>query len=199
MSSYLNQNSYSRGIRNNNPGNLIYTTIPWSGKISYANNTDWEGTPANIKKHFEQFTSMQAGVRAMAYDLIGDIKDNNYSLAQLIYEYAPPSENNTALYIDTVKNAANIADANAPLQLNGTTLHYLIRAMVLMENGNDGYLVTDADINEGITMLPPVLLAELGQFIQEHKTSLGLTLAGITAATVTGIYLYKRSNRKKAA
>ena len=57
--SYLNRTDLPRGIRNNNPGNLIYTTIAWEGKISYANNRDWSGTPTNIVKKFEQFKEYQ--------------------------------------------------------------------------------------------------------------------------------------------
>lgn len=55
MISFLHKPNLSRGLRNNNPGNLILTSIGWDGKIPNAQNTD--GT-------FEQFTSANYGIRA---------------------------------------------------------------------------------------------------------------------------------------
>lgn len=194
MSNFLGT-TYTRGIRNNNPGNLRYTAIPWQGKLSYAANKDWSGTPTNIVKEFEQFSNMAYGVRAMAIDITGDVAESNYSLAQLIYEYAPPSENNTALYIQQVKQNAGIADANAPLKFTFLSLSEVIRAMIIMENGADGARVTNQDIVDGINMMPATILETLGEYVVEHKETVAGTLLGLTVggALLYGGYRYLKS------
>ena len=186
MSNFLGTN-FTRGIRNNNPGNLRYTAIPWQGKVSYAQNKDWEINPSNVVKEFEQFVNMAYGIRAMAIDITGDVKENNYSLAQLIYEYAPPHENDTTAYIQTVKQRAGIADANAPLQFTFLSLSEVLRAMIMMENGADGNKVTNQDIVDGINLMPATVLETLGEFVVDNKESIGGALLGLT---VTGALLY---------
>lgn len=194
MSNFLGT-TYTRGIRNNNPGNLRYTAIPWQGKLSYANNKDWSGTPTNIVKEFEQFSNMAYGIRAMAIDITGDVAENNYSLGQLIYEFAPPSENNTALYIQQVKQNAGIADANAPLKFTFLSLSEVIRAMINMENGADGARVTNQDIVDGINMMPATMLETLGEYVVENKETIGGALLGLTVggALLYGGYRYFKS------
>jgi len=54
-----------RGIRNNNPGNIRFTSVPWRGKVAWPDNTDIDCTTGQIVKAFEQFTSPLYGVRAM--------------------------------------------------------------------------------------------------------------------------------------
>jgi len=189
--SFLNQNNLPRGLRNNNPGNLIYTNIPWQGKISYANNTDWSGSPNNIVKHFEQFTNIRYGIRAMAMDMLNDITENSYTLSQLIYEYAPPAENNTTAYIQFVSNATGLAP-NAVVPVNINVLVALVRSMINMENGTSaGEQIPDAEIINGIQMLPQVWLAQLGDFVKENKRSIMGAL--LTAGAVYGVYRYAKS------
>ena len=40
MSSFLGRKELTRGIRNNNPGNLVLTNIAWQGKIPNSQNTE---------------------------------------------------------------------------------------------------------------------------------------------------------------
>ena len=61
--------SKPRGERNNNPGNLIKTSIKWKGKVETEGNSDG---------HFEQFYEMKYGVRAMLKDIMNDIKNNYF-------------------------------------------------------------------------------------------------------------------------
>jgi hypothetical protein len=62
--SFLNNHTV-RGLRNNNPGNLIRTKDAWKGKIPFEQSKDTK---------FEQCTALKFGIRAMFRDLINDIK-----------------------------------------------------------------------------------------------------------------------------
>lgn len=190
MVSFLNQNSLPRGLRNNNPGNLVYTGINWVGKIPYAQNSDWSGSPSNIVKQFEQFTSANYGIRAMALDVLNDLKQHNYTLAQLIYEYAPAHENNTVAYIQFVSNATGI-EPNQVIYANATILKALLRSIINMENGTQaGEMITDQEIEKSILLLPELWLQQLDDFVSENKLSLGAVAA--TGLVIGGaIYWYK--------
>lgn len=85
-----------RGIRNNNPLN-IRKGNNWKGEVY--NSTDGE---------FEQFVSMQWGVRA-GFKILknymtgygGRVKALT-NIHDIIHRWAPPSENNCRAYIDSV-------------------------------------------------------------------------------------------------
>ena len=85
-----------RGIRNNNPLN-IRKGNNWQGEV--ANPTD---------KEFEQFVSMQMGIRA-GFKILknymtgygGRVKALS-NIHDIIHRWAPPSENNCRAYIDSV-------------------------------------------------------------------------------------------------
>lgn len=126
-----------RGIRNNNPGNLVITSIPWRGKVPASKNTDGK---------FEQFTNPVDGIRAMFMDLRGDIeKDGLNTIRKLITEYAPKFENNTAAYIASVSAQLGLG-ADSKIQ----PLHYfdLVKAIIKHENGLNPY--SDSTIKAGI-------------------------------------------------
>ncbi|MEN0037460.1 MAG: hypothetical protein AAGC78_10335 [Cellvibrio sp.] len=117
-----------RGIRNNNPGNLIITNIKWNGKIPLDKNTDGK---------FEQFIDAHHGIRAMFMDVRGDVeKDGKNTIKKLITAYAPPGENNTASYIQAVVNRVGIGADTKILPA-----HYLnlLKAIIQHENGKQPY------------------------------------------------------------
>lgn len=144
MKSFLGDTTAPRGIRNNNPGNLIKTSIKWKGKI----------TPGSDKK-FEQFDSISNGIRAMAIDTINDItKKGLNTLEKLITEYAPPSENNTAAYIKQVSKATGLKPGQ-PIPLQTEVIGAIIAAKIRMENGPEaGRYITGADIAEALQTIP---------------------------------------------
>lgn len=85
-----------RGIRNNNPLN-IRKGNNWQGEV--ANPTD---------KEFEQFVSMQMGIRA-GFKILknymtgyGGRTKALTNIHDIIHRWAPPSENNCKAYIDSV-------------------------------------------------------------------------------------------------
>jgi len=145
-SSYLGRKDLSRGIRNNNPGNLVYTVNTWLGKIPYSKNTD-------SGKKFEQFESMSYGIRAMLRNLVNHIDGGENTVRKLITTYAPPFENDTELYIKQVCNTIGVKPDDVITCVNSDFLFLLAKAIVKKENGQDSKYVKDSDIKEAIKNL----------------------------------------------
>ncbi|TRX70707.1 hypothetical protein [Carboxylicivirga sp. M1479] len=116
-----------RGIRNNNPGNLIYTKIKWNGKLPKEQNKD---------RRFEMFIAPVYGVRAMIKDLKHDIEKGKNTVPALIEEYAPKFENNTAAYINTVCKDLKVSKT-AKLLPTKNTLRLLVLSIARVENGGN--------------------------------------------------------------
>jgi hypothetical protein len=114
-----------RGIRNNNPGNLIRTNIAWKGKIPKSQSMD---------KRFEIFSAPVYGVRAMIMDLKHDIVKGKNTVPLLISEYAPKSENNTENYINIVCIDLKI-NRRTKLEPSKSTLRSLVFSISRVENG----------------------------------------------------------------
>lgn len=146
MSSFLGQKNLARGIRNNNPGNLVYTNNAWIGKIPYSKNTD-DG------KKFEQFTELKYGIRAMLIDILGDIGKGKNTIRKLISEYAPPNENNTTNYVNVVSKAMSMQPDQVIKEVDFTFMLQLSKAIIKHENGNDAKLVADSDIFDAIDII----------------------------------------------
>jgi hypothetical protein len=145
MKSFLNQKQLPRGIRNNNPGNLVKTAIPWKGKIPHAQNTD---------SRFEQFENIGWGVRAMAMDILSDIKKGKNTLRTLITEYAPPSENDTAAYINSVSKQTGL-QPDEKIKTTPDILAAIINAKIRVENGSKAKdLIFIDDVKKSLELLP---------------------------------------------
>lgn len=142
--SYLDSPALPRGIRNNNPGNLVRTSIPWEGKVPHSKNPD---------ARFEQFIELRYGLRAMMRDLISDIKGGKNTVKSLISAYAPPTENNTATYISMVASAIGLSPL-AVIDLSQETIIALCKAMVRVENGNSySTYINDNDYSEAMAII----------------------------------------------
>jgi hypothetical protein len=131
----------SRGVRNNNPGNLIRSNDAWRGKIPHAQSTD---------ERFEQFETWVMGVRAMTKLLSNYIKGGHNTISKIVNRYAPPSENSTQSYIGWVVKKTGWS-ANRTLIADKTTLRALVKAMSEMELGCD--LITDAEFDQAFELL----------------------------------------------
>jgi hypothetical protein len=129
----------ARGIRNNNPGNLRKGQN-WSGRIIPG--TD----PA-----FDQFKTMSYGIRALFIDLINKHKSGLDTIQEIIYKYAPPSENITASYVSNVAARSGIP-ATAVFPPTKDNFMKIAKAMVRSENGPDADLITSGEWNSGWTM-----------------------------------------------
>lgn len=84
-----------RGLRNNNPLNIRISGIAWRGKRPLSQNTDGS---------FEQFDTMQNGIRAGLINLRTYIKKYRVNTPQTIVQrWAPAYDgNNTAAYVQRV-------------------------------------------------------------------------------------------------
>jgi hypothetical protein len=116
----------SRGIRNNNPGNIDRTTVKWKGMAA-----------TQLDSRFITFTAPQWGIRAMARILLGDWREGQDTIASLIHEWAPPVENDTDAYVKAVGKACKV-DPYAPCNIP-TLLPQLIVAIIQHENGSQPY------------------------------------------------------------
>lgn len=132
------KNCKSRGVRNNNPGNIRISSNNWDGKIPKDQNTDGS---------FEQFVTWVHGLRAMTKLIINYIKGGHDTITKIINRYAPPVENQTTNYINFVVKETGIL-ANQTIDPNDkTVIRKIIKAMVRMELGCSG-LVTDSEFNK---------------------------------------------------
>lgn len=121
----------TRGFRNNNPGNIRQTDIFWKGE-----STD------DFDPEFEEFTSMEKGIRAIGVLLSTyQRKYNLNSIREIISRYAPPRgktgeiENDTDAYIRSVSDYMS-TDPGTPLVLtNVQTKALLVAAIIKHENG----------------------------------------------------------------
>lgn len=137
--SFLGRTDLARGLRNNNPGNLVLTEPQqgWMGSIDRPNNTD--GT-------FEQFLFYVYGLRAMLKLMRNKMKvEGQNTIRRLITTWAPPSENATEAYIAQVADATGIPQ-NQPIDINDRErLYALARSIELFENGQTVMSRTDFD------------------------------------------------------
>jgi hypothetical protein len=115
----------SRGIANNNPGNIRRSRVRYRGECH-------PSTDAS----FKQFESMAWGYRAMFVLL--DTYRKRYGLSTLrdmIMRYAPPEENHTALYIATVCDLTGITPDERLDTRNRKVMVPIVAAMSKVENG----------------------------------------------------------------
>lgn len=171
--SFLNRTDLPLGLRNNNPGNIRVTSSDqWQGMIG-------------SNQGFVQFQDVSWGIRAMATILGNDILSGKNTIRKLISEYAPPSENNTAGYINNV-SAWTGWGADQTLPATRETLFLLILAMMKMEIGSAAAnLVIDSDIWEGLKRMNSELLLVFGGGNEVLASGAGV---GIAAAALIIIY-----------
>nr|WP_321411467.1 hypothetical protein [uncultured Carboxylicivirga sp.] len=133
--------SAPRGIRNNNPGNLIFTNINWTGKLPKEQNKD---------RRFEMFIAPEYGIRAMIKDLKHDIEKGKNTVPALITEYAPRFENNTDAYVQTVCKDLKVS-TTAKLLPTKNTLRLLVHSIAKVENG--GNYITNELFDKAYAMI----------------------------------------------
>ena len=124
-----------RGLRNKNPGNIRLSKTTYLGEVK-----------PSTDRAFKQFETMAWGYRAM-FVLLHSYSRNGYrTLRQMIARYAPPVENHTENYIESVSRWAGVFD-NIPLDtLDPAEMIPVVSAMSRMENGVPA---VEADVKEG--------------------------------------------------
>lgn len=154
------------GLRNNNPGNLRPGLLPWVGQ-----------TGSN--GGFCTFKDCSFGIRALAVDLSNKItSDGLDTITDIISKYAPPSENDTQAYINAVCDSTGW-NADDEIDFNSGNLANLIQAIIEHENGSASSQISNADIIEGINLMP--------QSITDRVTSFFVNTPALATASTVGV------------
>lgn len=117
-----------RGIRNHNPGNIRH-------------GQQWQGMAAQqTDDAFAQFQSAEFGIRALAKVLLTyQRKHNLRTVHGIISRWAPPNENDTEAYINSVAKAMHVRP-DEPVDLkNAALMMPMVRAIISHENGQQPY------------------------------------------------------------
>ncbi len=130
------------GIRNNNPGNIIKSGNNWKGKVH-----------GNVPGRFEQFVSIEYGIRAMMRNIVSQFRKGHNSIAALINKWAPAFENKTGVYISFVSNQTGIAPHTRIGQLNKEILIALCKAIAQMENAPDHRRIPNSSYEKAFSMI----------------------------------------------
>lgn len=130
----------SRGLRNNNPGNIRNSSTVWVGEI----------TPSKDKS-FKQFKSIEYGYRAIIKLLQNYRKLHNCkTISDFITRWAPPIENNTAGYIIRVCREMQVPNTYVPDIEDKATMCAFAAAISQVENGIPANL---EDVEKGWSLL----------------------------------------------
>lgn len=129
----------TRGLRNNNPGNIRKTGTTWQGMAPPEQQTDPE---------FIVFQGPEWGIRALVRILYTYRSQGVLTVRQIISRWAPPSENDTASYISAVAKRVGVGP-DEPLTYPAQ-LTPLVEAIITHENGVQPY--SPATIARGIAL-----------------------------------------------
>lgn len=121
--------SQPRGIRNNNPGNIINNGIEWKGL-----------KPIQKDGVYYEFIEAKWGIRAMVvilrnYDTLHGLN----TIAEIIGRWAPPIENDTLAYIDSVAIKMGLDPHDFIYVFNNKVMLELLKAIIFHENGINPY------------------------------------------------------------
>jgi hypothetical protein len=119
----------SRGIRNNNPGNIRHSAIKWMG-IS-----DEQPDPT-----FVCFDEPKYGIRAL-YKILRTYQDKHglETVEEMINRWAPPAENDTAAYVRSVAGAIGVSPDTKIDLCDREVAEKLVAAIIRHENGEQPY------------------------------------------------------------
>jgi len=140
-----NPNVTVRGLRNNNPFNMVKTSIAWQGKV------------IGNDSRFETFATVEQGIRAGIIDIVGDMaKKGQNTLTKLFEAFAPRFENDTTAYINYVSQVSGI-EPNAPLlinnQIDAGSLAKIVQGIINKENGTEAAkIITPQILLSGVNM-----------------------------------------------
>lgn len=114
----------SRGLRNCNPGNIRINGDKFQGEV----------IPSKDKA-FKQFKNMAYGYRAMFAILDTYRKRGLDTIQEIVKVWAPPSENHTQGYIDSVVKWSGVDKDKVLSDYSGEDYIKIVAAMSRMENG----------------------------------------------------------------
>lgn len=119
--------SAPRGIRNNNPGNIVKTTNQWTGEVQ-----------GNDDK-YKSFASPEDGIAALATNLLSYQKKGFNTVQSIINRWAPPNENDTASYVTAISKRLGVKPTDVINVSDPNVLSELTRGIIAVENGKNPY------------------------------------------------------------
>jgi len=128
----------SRGLTNNNPGNIKKSGTIYQGEVI-----------PSLDPVFKQFQTLAYGYRAMFMLLHYYIRKGFNTIEKIITRYAPPEENATAAYISFVENKTGIGRQVVLTRQDAESIMKIGAAISWMENGEPA---NDQALKEGYTM-----------------------------------------------
>ena len=115
----------SRGLRNNNPGNIRRSRVHYKGEVRPSRDPD-----------FKEFSTMAYGYRAVFVLL--DTYRSRYGLTtirQMLNRYAPPTENFTEGYVRFVADYSGVMPDEVIDTRSEKDMIPIVAAMSKIENG----------------------------------------------------------------
>lgn len=136
-----------RGIRNNNPGNIMKGGDSWQGEV--------QGNDVR----YATFATPEAGIRALGKTLLTyQDKHGLDTVERIVSRWAPASENDTAAYAREVSKELGVKPSDPINVRDPATLTKLARAVIRFENGDmpytDSQIAVGLDAARGKTALP---------------------------------------------
>lgn len=132
-----------RGMRNNNPGNIVQAANDWRGKVPAGQNTDGK---------FEQFETYQYGVRAMIVLLKNYIDRYGLKTLSAIITRWCSGGCDLNVYLQVMTQTTGYA-VNQPLSADREVLKRLVRGIAQVEQGGSREWISDGVFNQAWTML----------------------------------------------
>jgi len=165
----------TRGIRNNNPGNIRKSKDPWQGLAE--RQTD---------AAFFVFKSPMYGIRALARLLITyQDKKKLRTIRDIIRRWAPQTENDTNAYIISVADATGFAQDQILDMHRFDHLKPLVEAIIRHENGQQPY--TDTEITKALVLAgvePPKPNLQASRTVQAGQIA---TMGTVGASTIEAV------------
>jgi hypothetical protein len=107
----------------NNPLNIRISANAWQGKVKTVETVG-----------FEQFTTLEYGVRAAMKNMLTYLSRGVDTVAEIISTWAPPSDNNPTLaYIDYVCKKTGFTPTQ-PIKNDKATIQKIVAAMAVFES-----------------------------------------------------------------
>ena len=131
----------TRGVRNNNPGNIDYNPAnQWQGQLK---------PDPQIEKRFARFDTPENGIRALGKVLLTyQRKHALKTVKAIISRWAPSVENDTAAYVRAVEaNTGTRPGAEIDL-VNPVVMAGFVKAIIHHENA--GYAYSETVLAEGV-------------------------------------------------
>lgn len=121
----------TRGIRNNNPGNIDYNPAnKWQGQLPFNK---------AIEPRFCRFHAPEYGVRAVMKLLQNYARAGFNTVEKMINRWAPPIENKTRIYIYGVAKKLGVSPSDGIDPFDKETVIELTKAIIFHENGKQPY------------------------------------------------------------